>query len=164
MSETQEAWQRVISAFEEWIEYEATEFAPWTGYFSGENLRELTDAERLGWMYSMIDEIIPKRVERCRQASVAFEDFLPYLPDSDAIETVRSMIELGGVIQDAMLGQSDVISDMIDEYRDGGLDGIEPVLESLSEAEQDIRHHMSLYSQGFGKLRSSGLELPGDME
>ena len=164
MSETEEAWERVINAFEEWIEYEASDFGPWTGYFSDENLRDLTDAERQGWMYSMCDEIIPKRVEKCRQANVALEDFLPYMPDSDAIETVQSMIELSSVIQDAMLGQSDIISDMMDEYRSGGLDEIQPLLESLSEAEQDIRHHMSLYSQGFGKLRSSGHELPGDME
>jgi hypothetical protein len=164
MSETQDAWQRVINSFEEWIEYEATEFAPWTGYFSMENLGELTDNERVGWMYSMVDETIPTRVERCRQASVAFEDFLPYLPDSDAIEVVQSMIELGTVIQDAMLGESDVMSDMIDEYKEGGLDEIEPLLESLSEAERDIRHHMSLYGQGFGKLSSAGFELPSDME
>lgn len=163
MSETQDAWQRVISAFEEWIEYEATEFAPWTGYFSLENLRELTDNEKVGWMYSMVDETIPNRVERCRQASIAFEDFLPYMPEF-ATEVVQSMIELCTVIQDAMLGESDVLSDMIDEYKEGGLDEIEPLLESLSEAERDIRHHMSLFSQGFGKLSGAGFELPGDME
>ena len=44
-----------------------------------------------------------------------------------------------------------------------GLEEIVPYLASLAEIEEDIRHHMSLYSQGFSKLGSLGLEIPDEM-
>ncbi|TFG06570.1 hypothetical protein EU522_01475 [Candidatus Thorarchaeota archaeon] len=163
MSETEDAWKRVLAAFDDWIYYESTEFGPWTGYFSLENLRDLTDQERLGWMHSMIDEIIPGRVDKCKEAGIALEDFLPYMPDSAAIETVNSMIDLNSLLQDLMLRMSDIIGSMMDSYREGGLDEILPSLESLAESEEEIRHHMSLFSQGFGKLKSLGLEMPEDL-
>jgi hypothetical protein len=162
MSETAEGWRRVLAAFDDWIEYETKEFGPWTGYFSPENLRNLTDVERLAWMNKMIDEIIPGRVGSCREAGVALEDFLPYMPDKDAIQTVRSMIDLNTLLQDSMLKMSDTISDMADAYKEGGMDDIAPYMSTLIEVEEDIRHHMSLYSQGFGKLRTLGLEVPDD--
>jgi hypothetical protein len=164
MSDTTEGWKRVLDAFEDWIHYESTEFAPWTGYFSLENLRNLTDNERKGWLNSMVDEIIPGRVDSSKQAGVALEDFLPFMPHEDAIETVQSMINLNGVIQDLILGMSDTISKMIDDYQSQGLDGIVQHLPTLAEAEEEIRHHMSLYSKGFAKLRSLGLDMPDSLE
>lgn len=163
MSETEDAWKRVLAAFDDWIYYESSEFAPWTGYFSIESLRDLTNEERLGWMHSMIDEIIPDRVGKCKDAGVALEDFLPYMPDSDAVETVNRMIDLSGLLQDLMLRMSDIIGTMMESYKHGGLDDIFPSLEGLADAEEEIRHHMSLFSQGFGKLRSLGLEMPEDL-
>ncbi|MHA2081154.1 MAG: hypothetical protein ACW99H_08430 [Candidatus Thorarchaeota archaeon] len=156
MSE-QEGWHRVLKAFENWIHYESTEFGPYTGYFS------LTSKERKSWMQSMYDEIIPGRVERCRSAGVAFEDFLPYMPDPTAREVVQSMIDLTQVLADDMLGMSDTIHAMKEEHETSGMDEIVPFLTDLAEAEEGVRHHMSLFSQGFGKLRSMGLEMP-DME
>ena len=164
MSDTGEGWKRVLDAFEDWIHYESTEFAPWTGYFSLENLRNLTDEERKGWLNSMVDEIIPGRVDSCRQAGVALEDFLPFMPHEEAKETVQSMISLNGVIQDLILVMSDSICEMIDEYDSQGLDGIIMHLPTLTEMEEEIRHHMSLYSKGFAKLRSLGLEMPDSLE
>jgi hypothetical protein len=163
MSESELGWQRVLKAFDEWIFYESSEFGPYTGYFSLENLRDLMHVERISWMSSMVDEIIPGRVDRCREAGVAFEDFLPYMPDPDAREVVQSMIDLTQVIEDAMLAMSDTISSMKDDYVDGGLDEIVSYLSELADSEENIRHHMSLFSQGFAKLRSLGLEMP-DME
>ncbi|NHJ14598.1 MAG: hypothetical protein EAX95_13040 [Candidatus Thorarchaeota archaeon] len=162
MSETDDAWNRVLSAFDDWIYYESSEFGPWTGYFSIENLRDLTNEERLGWMHSMVDEIIPGRVDKCKDAGVALEDFLPYMPDSDAIETVNRMIDLNSLLRDLMLRMSDIMGSMMESYRMGGLDDVLPSLESLADAEEEIRHHMSLFSQGFGKLKSLGLEMPED--
>jgi hypothetical protein len=162
MSE-QEGWHRVLNVFEDWIYYESTEFGPYTGYFSLENLRDLTSNERIRWMQSMYDEIIPGRVEKCRNAGVAFEDFIPYMPDSAAREVVQSMIDLTQVLSDEMLGMSDIIHSMKEEYESGGLEEVLPFLSDLADAEESIRHHMSLFSQGFGKLRSMGLEMP-DME
>ena len=159
MSE-KEGWNRVLKAFEDWIYYESSEFGPYTGYFSLENLRDLTSEERMSWMQLMYDEIIPGRVERCRTAGVAFEDFLPYMPDPKAREVVQSMIDLTQVLSDDMLGMSDTMHSMKEEYESGGLDEIMPYLTDLAEAEENIRHHMSLFSQGFGKLRSMGLEMP----
>lgn len=164
MSDTDEGWKRVLDAFEEWIHYESTEFAPWTGYFSLENLRNLTDNERIGWLHSMVDEIIPGRVDSCKQAGVALEDFLPYMPHEEAIETVQSMINLNGVIRGLILGMSDTISIMQDDYQSHGLDGIVPHLPTLAEAEEEIRYHMSLYSKGFAKLKSLGLDMPDSFE
>jgi hypothetical protein len=163
MSEAEEGWQRVLKAFDDWIDYESSEYGPYTGYFSLENLRDLTHSERLGWMQSMYEEIIPGRVERCRAASVAFEDFMPFMPDSDAREVVQSMIDLTQVIADSMLIMSDSIHNMRDDYASGGLDDIITYLPDLIDTEESIRHHMSLFSQGFGKLRNMGLEMP-DME
>jgi hypothetical protein len=163
MSETAEGWRRVLGAFDNWIYYESSEFGPWTGYFSLENLRDLTSEERLGWMHSMYDEIIPGRVEKAKDTAVALEDFMPYMPDPDAREVVQSMIDLSDVIQGGMLRMSDVIHTMMDEYKTSGLEEIVPYLTSLAEIEEDIRHHMSLYSQGFSKLGSLGLEIPDEM-
>lgn len=162
MSE-QDGWRRVLDAFEEWIFYESTEFGPYTGYFSLENLRDLTSKERISWMQSMYDEIIPRRVDRCRTAGVAFEDFLPYMPDSTAREVVQSMIDLTQVLTDEMLAMSDTIHSMKEEYESGGFEEIVPFLTNLADTEESIRHHMSLFSQGFGKLRRMGLEMP-DLE
>lgn len=162
VSETAEGWRRVLAAFDTWIEYESTEFMPWTGYFSLDELRGLTSAERVGWMNNMISEIIPGRVEKCREAGIALEDFLPYMPNPETQETVRSMIDLNSRLQDAILGMSDVMSNMLDEYRSGGLDEISGSLEAIASTEEDIRHHMSLYSKGFGRLQSLGLEIPDD--
>jgi hypothetical protein len=162
MSE-QEGWRRVLDAFEDWIYYESSEFGPYTSYFSLESLRDLTSKERIGWMQSMYDEIIPGRVEKCRNAGVAFEDFLPYMPDPKAREVVQSMIDLTQVLSDDMLSMSDTIHSMKEEYESGGLEEIIPYLTDLADGEESIRHHMSLFSQGFGKLRSMGLEMP-DME
>ena len=159
MSE-KEGWHRVLKAFEDWIYYESTEFGPYTGYFSLENLRDLTSKERISWMQSMYDEIIPGRVDKCRNAGVAFEDFLPYMPDPQAREVVQSMIDLTQVLSDDILGMSDTIHSMKEEYESSGLDEIVPFLSDLADAEENIRHHMSLFSQGFGKLRSMGLEMP----
>ncbi|HDD67763.1 MAG TPA: hypothetical protein ENG31_04010 [Candidatus Thorarchaeota archaeon] len=163
MSEMEEGWKRVLGAFEDWIEYEASEFGPWTAYFSLDNLRDLTEEERLGWMHKMYDEVIPGRIDKCREAGVALEDFLPFMPDNEAIETVRSMIDLSIVLQDSMMHLSDIVAQMMEEYREGGLDEIVPLLESLASAEEDIRHHMSLFSKGFGKLRAMGLEIPEEI-
>lgn len=163
MSRTAEGWHRVLSAFDDWITYESTEFGPWTGYFSLENLRTLTSEERLGWMHSMYDEVIPGRVEICRDASVALEDFLPYMPDEDAVQVVQSMIDLSVVIRDLMLGMSDTVYSMMEEYKESGLDEIARYLSSITEIEEEIRHNMSLYSQGFTKLGSFGLEVPDDI-
>ena len=124
MAEITEGWKLVLNAFDEWINYESTEFGPWTGYFSLENLRALTHEERLGWMHSMVDEIIPGRVAKCKDAGVALEDFLPYMPDADALETVRSMIDLNIVIHDSMLRMSDILASMMTEYETGGLEEI----------------------------------------
>lgn len=162
MSETAEGWRRVLAAFDEWITYESTEFMPWTGYFSQEGLRGLTGSEIIGWMNSMIDEIIPGRVEKCREAGVALEDFLPYMPNPETQETVRSMIDLNARLQDAILGMSDIMSNMLDDYKTGGLDEVAGSLEAIATTEEDIRHHMSLYSKGFGRLQSLGLEIPDD--
>ncbi len=162
MSEAEEGWRRVIHAFEDWIDYEATEFGPWTAYFSIEHLQALTSAERLGWMQKMCDEIIPGRIDRCREAGVALEDFLPFMPDSDSIDTVRSMIDLCSVLQDSMMRMSDLIVEMSEKYSEGGLEEIVQLLSAVAEVEEDIRHHMSLFSKGFAKLRSLGLELPTD--
>jgi hypothetical protein len=164
MSETDDAWRRVLTAFDDWIYYESSDFGPWTGYFSVENLRGLTDQERLGWMHSMIDEIIPGRVDKCRDAGVALEDFLPYMPDAEAIDTVRSMLDLNSLLRNSMLRMSDLIGEMIEAYSSGGLDEILPNLEGIAESEEDIRHHMSLFSKGFGKLKTLGLEIPEDMQ
>ncbi|MFW9973806.1 MAG: hypothetical protein ACFFDQ_00885 [Candidatus Thorarchaeota archaeon] len=158
-----DGWRRVLDAFEDWIYFESTEFGPYTGYFSLENLRDLTSRERISWMQSMYDEIIPGRVEKCRNAGVAFEDFLPYMPDPAAREVVQSMIDLTQVLSDEMLGMSDTIHSMKEEYEAGGLEELVPFLTDLADAEESIRHHMSLFSQGFGKLRSMGLEMP-DLE
>lgn len=163
MSETAEGWRTVLGAFDSWIYYESSEFGPWTGYFSLENLRGLTSEERLGWMYSMYDEIIPGRVEKAKETGVALEDFMPYMPDHDAREVVQSMIDLSDVIRGAMLHMSDVVHTMMDEYKTSGLEEIVPYLTSLADIEEDIRHHMSLYSQGFAKLGSLGLEIPDEM-
>jgi len=163
MSEADIGWQRVLKAFDEWIYYESSEYGPYTGYFSPENLRDLTNTERIGWMNSMIDEIIPGRIDRCRGAAIAFEDFLPYMPDSDAREVVQSMIDLSQVIESDMLAMSDTISSMKDDYEEEGLDEVVGYLSDLADSEENIRHHMSLFSQGFAKLRSLGLEMP-DME
>jgi len=159
----QEGWRRVLKAFEDWITYESTEFGPYTGYFSLDNLSGLTSKERVGWMHSMYEETIPGRVERCRTAGVAFEDFLPYMPDPSAREVVQSMIDLIQVLSEDILGMSDTIHSMKEEYQSGGLDEIVPYLTDLGTAEENIRHHMSLFSQGFGKLRAMGLEMP-DLE
>jgi hypothetical protein len=70
------------------------------------------------------------------------------------------MIDLTQVLSDDMLGMSDTMHSMKEEYESGGLDEIMPYLTDLAEAEENIRHHMSLFSQGFGKLRSMGLEMP----
>ncbi|MBN2228770.1 MAG: hypothetical protein JW779_04180 [Candidatus Thorarchaeota archaeon] len=163
MSEEEFGWKRVLQAFDDWISYEAEEFGPYTGYFSLENLRDLMHVERLSWMHSMVDEIIPGRIDKCREAAVAFEDFMPYMPDPDAREIVQSMIELSQVIEDAMLAMSDTISSMKDDYEEGGMDEIVTYLSDLADGEENIRHHMSLFSQGFAKLRNLGLEMP-DME
>ena len=159
MSE-QEGWHRVLNAFEDWISYETSEFGPYTGYFSLENLRDLTSKERIQWMQSMYDEIIPGRVEKCRNAGVAFEDFLPYMPDPSAKEVVQSMMDLTHVISDDMLVMSDTMHSMKEEYESGGFEEIIPFLTDLADSEESIRHHMSLFSQGFNKLRSLGLEMP----
>ncbi|MFQ5832321.1 MAG: hypothetical protein ACE5H4_06450 [Candidatus Thorarchaeota archaeon] len=163
MSKTVEGWHRVLGAFDNWISYESSEFGPWTGYFSLENLGTLTHEERLGWMHSMYDEVIPGRVDRCREAGVALEDFLPYMPDDDAVEVVQSMIDLSTVIQDLMLRMSDTVYSMMEEYKESGLDEINSYLSTVTETEEEIRHNMSLYSQGFGKLDSMGLQIPEDM-
>jgi hypothetical protein len=163
MSEAEEGWRRVLKAFDDWIEYESSEYGPYTGYFSLENLRDLTHSERVGWMHSMYDEIIPGRVERCREAGVAFEDFMPFMPNPDAREIVQSMIDLTQVIVDSMLAMSDTIHNMKDDYESGGFDEIVVYLSDLADSEENIRHHMSLFSEGFGKLRNMGLEMP-DME
>lgn len=160
MSESELGWQRVLKVFDEWIYYESSEYGPYTGYFSLENLRDLMHGERLSWMSSMIDEIIPGRIDRCREAAVAFEDFLPHMPDPDAREIVQSMIDLCQVIEDGMLAMSDTISGMKDDYENDGLDEIVGGLSDLADGEESIRHHMSLFSQGFAKLRSLGLEMP----
>ncbi|MCF2136215.1 MAG: hypothetical protein K9W43_03155 [Candidatus Thorarchaeota archaeon] len=163
MSETVDGWRRVLNAFDKWIEYEATEFGPWTSYFSLDNLHDLTDQERLGWMHKMVEEIIPGRIDRCKEAGVALEDFLPYMPEPATIETVRSMIDLATLLQDSMMQMSDLIAEMMEAYRIGGLDEIIPLLSGVAEAEEDIRHHMSLFSQGFGKLKSLGLQMPDEL-
>ena len=163
MSETAEGWHRVLVAFEDWIEYETTEFGPWTSYFSLDTLRGLTVKETTSWIQRMQEEIIPGRIEKCQEAGVALEDFLPYMPDPNARHTVQSMIDLNSLLQDHMLGMSDIFSTMIEDFKKGGLEEIKGHLSSLAESEEDIRHHMSLYSQGFRKLRSLGLEMP-DME
>ena len=155
-----DGWRRVLQAFENWISYESTEFGPYTGYFSLENLRDLTSRERLDWMSSMYEEIIPGRVDRCRAAQVAFEDFLPYMPDPAARDVVQSMIDLTLVLAGDILGMSDTFHSMREEYQESGMDEIVPFLSDLADMEENIRHHMSLFSQGFGKLRSMGLEMP----
>lgn len=160
MSEADEGWHRVIKAFEDWIYFESSEYGPYTSYFSLESLRDLTHQERIGWMHQMYDETIPGRVDYTRKVKVSFEDFLPYMPDTAAIETVQSMIDLAQVIEDSILGMSDAVHAMLEEYKDGGMEEIAPHLITLSEAEENIRHHMSLFSQGFGKLKTLGLEMP----
>lgn len=162
VSDTAEGWRRVLAAFDNWITYESTEFMPWTGYFSKEGLRGLTSNETIGWMNNMIEEVIPGRVDKCREAGVALEDFLPYMPNPETQETVRSMIELNSRLQDAILAMSDSMSNMLDDYRAGGLDEVAGSLEAIAATEEDIRHHMSLYSKGFRKLQSLGLEIPDD--
>lgn len=156
----QDGWRRVLKAFEDWIQYESTEFGPYSGYFSLDNLRDLTSKERLGWMHSMYEEIIPGRVDRCKSAGVAFEDFLPYMPDPKAREVVQSMIDLTQVLSEDILSMSDTIHSMKEEYQVSGLDEIVPYLGDLADSEEGIRHHMSLFSQGFGQLRAMGLEMP----
>lgn len=163
MSEMSVGWKTVLSAFDNWIYYETEEFGPWTTYFSPASLRDLTSEERLGWMQKMQEELIPGRIESCRQASIALEDFLPYMPDPSTRETVQSMISLSGVIQDAMLRMSDIVAEMMNDYQAGGLDDIAGPLEAIADTEEDIRHHMSLYSKGFAKLKSLGLEIPEEM-
>lgn len=163
MSELAVGWKKVLSAFDSWIYYETEEFGPWTTYFSPNSLRDLTREERLGWMQKMHEELIPGRIESCRQASIALEDFLPYMPDPSTRDTVQSMISLSGVIQDAMLRMSDIIAGMMEDYQSGGLDDITGALEAIAETEEDIRHHMSLYSKGFAKLKELGLEIPEEM-
>lgn len=163
MAETIEGWRRVLKAFDDWISYETTEFGPHTSYFSLENLRDIMHSERIGWMNSMYVEIIPGRVQSCKNAAVAFEDFLPFMPDPEARAVVQSMIDLTKVLTDDMLAMSDTIHNMREDYESGGFDDAVPYLTDLAEAEENIRHHMSLFSQGFGKLKKMGLEMP-DME
>ena len=160
VSELEVAWQKVLDAFDDWISYESTEFMPWTGYLSMENLRDITHNERIGWMNNMIEEVIPGRVDACRQAGVALEDFLPYMPNEEALDTVRSMMDLNVRIQDAILSMSDAFAKMLEEYKEDGLEGISHLLQSIADIEEDIRHHMSLFSKGFGKLGALGLEVP----
>ncbi len=162
MSETAEGWRRVLAAFDNWITYESTEFMPWTGYFSIDGLRGLTSDERVGWMNNMISEIIPGRVGKCREAGVALEDFLPFMPNPETQQTVRSMLDLNSQLQDSILAMSDIMSNMLEDYQAGGLDELGGSLEAIATTEEDIRHHMSLYSKGFGKLQSLGLEIPDE--
>ncbi|TXT57496.1 MAG: hypothetical protein BAJATHORv1_10198 [Candidatus Thorarchaeota archaeon] len=163
MSETAEGWARVLTAFEDWISYEAEEFGPWTGYFNLENLRSLTSREILGWMHKMQDELIPGRVDMCQGAAVALEDFLPYMPGDEARNTVRSMIDLTQLIQDSMLGMSDQFGRMMEEYKTEGLEEAIHYLRGIIDTEEEIRHQMSLFSQGFAKLGTLGLEIPEEM-
>ena len=109
MAESVEGWKRVLKAFDDWITYETTEFGPNTSYFSLANLRDITHSERIGWMNSMYIDIIPGRVQSCKNASVAFEDFIPYMPDPEARAVVQSMIDLTKVLTDDMLAMSDTI-------------------------------------------------------
>ncbi|NWF96761.1 MAG: hypothetical protein HXY34_11525 [Candidatus Thorarchaeota archaeon] len=164
MSEMEDAWKRVLGAFDDWIYYETSEFGPWTSYFNMENLHELTESQRLGWMYNMRDVVIPGRVDKCREAGVALEDFLPYMPDVDTIQVVQSMLDLALRIQDGILHMSDAFDMMIEEYQKGGLEDIGSALQAIAESEEDIRHYMSMFSQGFGRLKSLGLDLPEDLQ
>jgi len=163
LAENIEGWKRVLNAFDDWIQYETTEFGPYTGYFSLDNLRDLMHSERIGWMHSMYEDIIPGRVQKCKNAGVAFEDFLPYMPDPEARAVVQSMIDLTQVLSDDMLAMSDTIHSMKEDYESGGFDDVVPYLTDLADSEENIRHHMSLFSEGFGKLAKMGLEMP-DME
>jgi hypothetical protein len=163
MSEIKVGWSRVLKAFDDWINYETTEFGPYTGYFSLENLRDLMHSERIGWMHSMYEDIIPGRVQKCKNAGVAFEDFIPYMPDPEARKVVQSMIDLTKVLGDDILAMSDTIHSMKEDYESGGFDDAVPYLTDLADSEEGIRHHMSLFSQGFAKLAKMGLEMP-DME
>jgi hypothetical protein len=85
------------------------------------------------------------------------------MPDPKAREVVQSMIDLTQVLSEDILGMSDTIHSMKEEYQSSGLDEIVPYLGDLADSEEGIRHHMSLFSQGFGKLRAMGLEMP-DLE
>jgi hypothetical protein len=163
LAENIEGWNRVLNAFDDWIQYETTEFGPYTGYFSLDNLRDLMHSERIGWMHSMYEDIIPGRVQKCKNAGIAFEDFLPYMPDPEARAVVQSMIDLTQVLSDDMLAMSDTIHSMKEDYESGGFDDAVPYLTDLADSEENIRHHMSLFSEGFGKLAKMGLEMP-DME
>ncbi len=163
MSASEDGWTLVIDAFEDWIEYESSEFAPWTTYFSIKELRTLTHSERLGWMHTMRNEVIPGRIDSARQARIALEDFMAQLSEEESIQTVQSMIDLSIRLEESMLQMSDVFTHMIDDYDEEGLEVVQIHLEKLAEIEEDIRHHMSLYSEGFGKLREQGRHIPEEM-
>ncbi|MEM2142250.1 MAG: hypothetical protein QXS20_00180 [Candidatus Thorarchaeota archaeon] len=163
MSEMEEGWKRVLQAFDDWVFYESSEYGPWTAYFSAENLRDLTSSERLGWMYKMRDEVIPGRLDKCRQAGIALEDFVPLMPDPESAEIVQSMIDLNDTIARQIMALSDLIDDLIHEYQESGMDDVAISLSALADTEEDIRHHMSLFSDGFARLRSMGLEVPEDI-
>ncbi|MBD3159315.1 MAG: hypothetical protein GF309_11045 [Candidatus Lokiarchaeota archaeon] len=163
MSASEDGWALVIDAFEDWIDYESSEFAPWTTYFSIKELRTLTHSERLGWMHTMRDEIIPGRIDSARQARIALEDFMAQLSEEGSLKIVQSMIDLSIRLEESMLQMSDVFTHMMEDYEEEGLDAVQLHLEKLAEIEEDIRHHMSLYSEGFSKLRERGREIPEEM-
>jgi hypothetical protein len=163
MSASEDGWALVIDAFEDWIDYESSEFAPWTNYFSIKELRTLTHSERLGWMRTMRNEVIPGRIDSARQARIALEDFMAQLSEEESIKIVQSMIDLSLRLEKSMLKMSDAFTHMMEDYEEEGLDAVQLHLEKLAEIEEDIRHHMSLYSEGFSKLREHGREIPEEM-
>ncbi len=153
-------WERVIEAFNQWLSFEGTEFGPQVQYLSLDELLKFTHEEMLTYLIDLRDVLIAHRLSQVDNCRLAIGDVLSAVSGPEYSAVLQSMLDILDNIEELLMRFSDLLTDLIDAISEKDTDEASLIISELLEIETEIRHYMSLFSQGFAKMEALGLRAP----
>jgi hypothetical protein len=150
------SWQRTLSAFEEWRDFEINEYYPETAYFSVEEGRTLTRDAYRKWLEGMVEEYLPNRLAKCEKFTAYLDEFRS---DVGATDYGSSVVEIVEGLTRAARETKDSIAGVLDAC---GQFGVAILQEETKESEEwynlliireeNIRRLITAISEGLNKI------------
>lgn len=160
MNELSQNWDKVIDAFAQWWSFESTEFGPQVQYLSREELLKFTHEEMLSYIEDLRDNLIANRISQVSNCRLAIEDVLSVVSGPEYIEILQSMIAILDNLDQLLMKFSDILTALVEAIDEKDYDEMSVIISELLDIETEIRHYMSIFSQGFNKMETLGLRAP----
>jgi hypothetical protein len=150
------SWERVLSSFEEWRDFEINEYYPETAYYSVEEGRTLTRDAYRKWLQKMVEEYLPNRLAKCEKFTAYLDEFRSDVGATDygasVVEIVEGLMRAARETKDSIAGVLDACGQFGNAVLQEDTRESEEWYTLLVNREENIRRLITAISDGLNKI------------